>query len=86
MKKIVLLSLLIVVLAAFFASAHPDGLEKVAATLGFIGQGTERTSMLTDYTVPFVSSQGLTTALAGATGVFMIIGMFWGMAFVLRKK
>ena len=34
MRKIILLSILIATLAAFFASSNPDGLEKVAESLG----------------------------------------------------
>jgi hypothetical protein len=32
---VVLISIAVAILAGFFASTHPDGLEKVAANLGF---------------------------------------------------
>ena len=85
MKNIILLAVAIAVLASFFASAHPDGLEKVAETLGFIDQGAERTSLLTDYTVPFISQEGVSTAVAGILGIFLMLGLFLGIAAVLKK-
>jgi hypothetical protein len=42
MRNIILLSIAIAIAAAFFACAHPDGLEKVAQTLGFMERGVER--------------------------------------------
>ena len=86
MRNIILLSILIAVTAAFFASSHPDGLEKVAETLGFIERGVERNSILTDYSVPFISHEGLSTSAAGVLGIFITLGLFCGTALVLRKK
>jgi hypothetical protein len=86
MRNIVLLSLAIALLAAFFASAHPDGLEKVAETLGFLEKGAERTSVMTDYTVPFISEEGVSTVFAGAAGVFIILGVFCAVVFILKGR
>ena len=85
MRNIILLSILIVVLAAFFASAHPDGLERVAEALGFIEKGVERSSLMTDYAVPFISHEGISTSLAGILGILMTLGLFWVTALFLRK-
>ena len=86
MKRMIMLSLVIVILAAFFASSAPDGLEKVAETLGFINAGVERTSVMTDYNVPVVKQAGLSTSLAGIVGVLICFISFAGVAFVLRSK
>ena len=86
MRNIILLSILIVVLAAFFASANPDGLEKVAESLGFIDRGVERSSVMTDYSCPFVSQGGVSTALAGILGIFITFGLFWGIGYVFAAK
>jgi len=85
MKNIILLSILIAILAAFFASANPDGLEKVAESLGFIESGVERSSVMTDYTVPFISNPGISTSAAGILGILLILGVFWLTTLVLKK-
>jgi hypothetical protein len=85
MRNVILLSILIAVLAAFFASAHPDGLEKVAQSLGFIESGVERSSVMTDYTVPFISHEGASAAIAGILGILLTFGFFFLTA-VLSKK
>jgi len=59
----------IVVLASFFASSHPDGLEKVAARLCFIGQGVERSALLGDYSV-----------VSGILGIVILFSLFYFVA------
>ena len=86
MRNIILLSIMIAILAAFFASANPDGLEKVAETLGFIEKGAERTSLMTDYTVPIISHEGISTSLAGILGIFITLGLFWGIALAFKRR
>lgn len=85
MRNIILLSIAIAILAAFFASANPDGLEKVAQSLSFIERGIERSSIMTDYTVPFFSHEGISTSLAGILGIFITFGLFWGIATAAKK-
>jgi hypothetical protein len=85
MRKVILLSIVISILAAFFASASPDGLEKVAATLSFGERGMERSSIMTDYAVPFVAHEGISTSLAGILGVFITLGLFAGVAVAMKK-
>lgn len=69
MKKIFILSAVIVVLSSFFASSHPDGLEKVAERLGFIGQGVERSALLGDYSV-----------VSGILGIVILFSLFYFVA------
>lgn len=80
-----------VVLAIFispFASSSPDGLERVAEDKGFIdkAQDTWTNAPLPDYTVPGISNEGLSTALAGAIGTVLVFGVGLGVAFVLKKR
>jgi hypothetical protein len=84
LRKIVLFSILIVILAAFFASSSPDGLEKVAEKLGFIGKGAESRSILTDYSLPFLKSGPVNTAAAGVVGVGLILATFLGIKSMCR--
>ena len=77
MKKVLMLSILIVILAAFFASSHPDGLEKVAQSLGFLDKGIENHSIMTGYTMPFLGEGWLSTAISGILGVLLLLGSFY---------
>jgi cobalt/nickel transport system permease protein len=60
---------LAVVLLSPWASSHPDGLERVATDLGFMGreQGAPW-HILPDYTLPFLSDSALSTIFAGIIG------------------
>lgn len=84
--KILLLSGVGAILAAFFASANPDGLEKVAAKLGFLEKGVASSSLMTDYTIPFISQPGLSTAAAGIIGTLLVFGMFWFLAQIFKNQ
>ncbi len=77
MKKIIFLAVAVAILAAFFASANPDGLDHVAETLGFGGKAAASTAIMADYKVPFIPHACVSTALAGVTGVLLTFGIFW---------
>lgn len=61
------------------ASAWPDGLEKVAGTLGFLGRAVRAPfvpALIPDYVLPGVASPAWATALAGGIGtttVFLVV-------------
>ena len=83
-----LLSLLVVFLSPF-ASANPDGLERVAIDLGFISQGADAPySTLPDYTVPFLGETGLSTIIAGAVGIVIVVALlvFVAQQFASKKE
>lgn len=67
---------LAMVLLSPLASAYPDGLERVARDAGFLqfGQGAPF-QILPNYTVPFLGSTPLSTILAGAVGIFVVLGL-----------
>jgi cobalt/nickel transport system permease protein len=67
-------------LAAVFisplASSNPDGLERVAENLGFLGIGQDAPyQILPDYTIPFLGETALSTVLAGIVGVVILMGL-----------
>jgi cobalt/nickel transport system permease protein len=64
----VLVTLGLAVFVAPFASAWPDGLERVAAQLGFDHAAIAGSAPLADYTVPWVPWSPASTALAGVAG------------------
>ena len=92
-RKVVVLFcilILIVILLSFFSSLLPDGLEKVAETLGFARGGSEPSfqAPLADYTWPGLESVFLSTALAGAAGAMIMVIVSAGIArlIVHRKR
>ena len=71
-----LLLTLAVVLLAPLASADPDGLERVAISMGFFHQSTSVPfQILPDYTVPFIGHTQLSTIIAGAFGALVVAGV-----------
>ena len=82
----VIFSLLAVLLSPF-ASANPDGLERVAENLGFLEQGqTAPYQFLPDYTIPFLGDTSLSTIAAGAVGALVVLGLMIVLGQSLRKK
>ncbi len=78
---------LLLVLAAPFASGHPDGLEWVAGTAGFLDSAQSAPySLLPDYTIPALGGTGLSTILAGVIGVLVVAGLVWLAARLLRSR
>jgi hypothetical protein len=86
MKRLFFVVLAIAVLASFFASSSPDGLEKVAEHLGFIDRAAERGAPLPDYTTPGLPEGGISTSTAGVAGVLIILSVFWLTAYSLKLK
>jgi cobalt/nickel transport system permease protein len=70
-----------------FASEWPDGLEKVAAHLGFEGQAkTLMKSLIPDYQMPGISSEGVATAFAGLAGTVVMFVSAWVVGWLLVRR
>ncbi|MFN8432918.1 MAG: energy-coupling factor ABC transporter permease [Anaerolineales bacterium] len=64
---------LFVVLLSPFASADPDGLERVATDIGFINAGQSAPyQIIPDYTIPFLGETAVSTIMAGLVGVIVV--------------
>jgi cobalt/nickel transport system permease protein len=64
---------LAVVLLSPLASADPDGLERVAEDLGFLGKGASAPyQLIPDYTLPFLGTTPFSTIFAGVIGVIVV--------------
>lgn len=82
----VLISLLAVLLSPL-ASASPDGLERVAEDIGFLGLGQDAPyQILPDYTIPFLGETALSTVVAGVVGALVVLGLMVVLGQGLRRK
>jgi cobalt/nickel transport system permease protein len=83
-------TLVVAGLVSLAASASPDGLEAVGATLGFAHAATvsaAATSPLADYAVAGIGQSALSGASAGIVGALVTVGMALGLAsLVLRLR
>jgi len=83
---VLLLSIGVAIIASFFASGSPDGLEWVAENLGFLGSAGDTPGAMPDYLFPGVNGEGLATAAAGVIGVALTFGIFLLAAKLLKAK
>jgi hypothetical protein len=71
------------------ASSWPDGLEKVAEVLGFLGRAVETPLLpapIADYAFPGIVSPEWATALAGAVGTTLIFLLALGIARLILPR
>jgi cobalt/nickel transport system permease protein len=81
------LALALAVFLSPFASALPDGLERVAKDLGFLERGTNLVKgPLSDYTWPSIANEKLATALAGFLGVIITFLIAYAIVIVLKRR
>lgn len=67
---------LFVVLLSPFASADPDGLERVATDIGFINAGQSAPyQIIPNYTIPFLGETAISTIAAGILGVIVVVAV-----------
>ena len=82
-------ALVLAAVVSFYASSHPDGLEKVAGDIGFIETAKENTNsegILADYGVKGVENQRLSTGAAGVIGVIATGAISTGLFKLIRRK
>jgi cobalt/nickel transport system permease protein len=80
------LAVLVLLAAAVWASADPDGLERVAEELGFIEAGQEPGfEILPDYTLPGLEGVA-STLVAGLVGIVVVLGVVWLLGRLLARR
>lgn len=80
------ISVLVVLAAAWWASGDPDGLERVAVDLGFIGAGQDAGyEILPDYTLPGLDG-ALSTVGAGLIGIAVVLGLMLLLGRLLARR
>jgi cobalt/nickel transport system permease protein len=85
----VLVSFGLVIFISPFACGWPDGLEKVAGSLGFAPRAAEKPvlpSPFADYTIPGIGSEWLSTVLAGVIGAAIAFVLAWLWARLLTPE
>jgi len=84
-----LVALGLAVFVAPFACGWPDGLEKVAVTLGFEQRAAASPVLgapLPDYAIPGLGSGPASTAIAGAAGTLVAFVVAWVLAILLAPR
>ena len=84
-----LVTSVVAIFIAPFASRWPDGLEKVASTLGFSARALPHpliASPLADYRIPWIESPGLAAGLAGGVGALVVLALSFVLATALVPR
>ena len=73
-----------------YASASPDGLEKVAGEQGFLETGRlasiQEDSPIPDYAFPGIEDERLATGMAGFVGTLVVFLAAFALAYALRRR
>lgn len=81
-----IIAVLVVIFFAPLASAWPDGLERVAEDIGFLGAGLDAPfAILPDYTIPFLGETALSTVVAGLVGALIVGLLAFGVGRLLKR-
>jgi len=83
-----IVSLVIAAILSPLASSWPDGLERVAAILGFATRAEGSTTIsapLPDYVFPGITNAGLATAAAGILGTLLVFAVLYALGKVLAR-
>ncbi len=83
----VMLALVVGIVAVFFASPHPDGLERVAEDTGFLSSAQAAPFQIApDYVLPGLTNQTLAAVIAIALGTLLLCAVGYGIARALRRR
>ena len=73
-----------------YASANPDGLEKVAEKKQFLEDGKlhsiQDDSPIPDYAFPGIDNERVATGVAGFVGVLFVFTIGYGIAYLIRRR
>jgi hypothetical protein len=82
-------ALVIAGVVSFYASSHPDGLEFVAKTTGFLATAKDSaaaSSPLAGYGVAGIDDARLSGGVAGIIGVLLTLALAGGLAWLLARR
>ncbi|MGQ9530094.1 MAG: PDGLE domain-containing protein [Candidatus Bathycorpusculaceae bacterium] len=69
-----------------FASEFPDGLEKVAETLGIEESASPWEGLMPDYKLPTITEPYISTLAAGVFGVFLVFCTAFMLGMAIDKS
>ena len=84
-----IVSLFLAAFLSYYASSHPDGLEKVGESIGFIETAKDSAvadSPLADYGVEGVEDARVSGALAGIIGLAVTAAVSYGVFALVKRK
>jgi cobalt/nickel transport protein len=84
-----LVALLLGGVASYYASSHPDGLERVAEQAGFLDSADDHAAgdgPLADYAVEGVEDDRLSGGLAGVIGIGVTLLLAGGIGYAVRRR
>lgn len=80
-------SVVVGVLAVFFASGSPDGLERVAEDKGFLEAAQEPLfQVIPDYVFPGIGNEALAGVVAMVLGTLLLFVVGYGLARLVRRR
>ena len=83
----VMLALVVGIVAVFFASPSPDGLERVAEDTGFLGAAQAAPfEIIPDYVAPGIPNETLAAVIAVVLGTLLLFAVGYGIARGLRRR
>jgi len=84
-KAIILIIIGLIVLLPF-ASTHPDGLEKVAGSLGIEEPEPMWSGLMPDYTFLLTENPYMSKLISGLIGFFLVFSLVWGVGRVFARR
>jgi cobalt/nickel transport protein len=83
--KVIILTLICLAVLTPLASDFPDGLKKVAETLGIEEHDPAWKGLMPDYTLPTIDNPYISTFVASTFGVFLVLGVAFILGIVITK-
>lgn len=83
--KALILILVCLTILVPLASNAPDGLERVAETLGIEEHEPLWTGLMPDYNLPAIDNPYISTVLAGTFGTLLVLGVAYIIGIALSK-
>lgn len=77
---VIIIAIAVAVLAGFYASSNPDGLEKVAGNLKFENKSSSTSGLFSGYGIPFITNNLVSSLVAGIFGILLIVFIFRSIA------
>jgi hypothetical protein len=84
-KAVILISLGLAVFLPF-ASTYPDGLEKVAESLGIQEPEPVWSGLMPDYTIHAMENPYMAKLISGLIGLFLVFSVAWGIGWATARK